>query len=84
MFAHAIARGPLRGPLAGAYVKNVWLSQTSSIVTPRVTLVRRPTWLQTMFGYRSDMFIDVQLTNKLLSIDQYGLTYIHDSYSDNL
>ena len=35
ILACRIARGPLRGPLAGLYAKICWLSQMSSIVTPR-------------------------------------------------
>ena len=52
IFACAIARGPLQGPLAGAYAKMFWLSQTSSIVTPRrdlrwtTDMVTNHVWLQ--------------------------------------
>ena len=35
ILACRIARGPLWGPLAGLYAKIWWLSQMSSIVTPR-------------------------------------------------
>ena len=59
IFARAIARGPLRGPLAGAYAKFFWLSQTSSIVTPRrdlswtTDMVTNHVWLQVRHGYKT-------------------------------
>ena len=60
-FARAIARGPLRGPLAGAYAKFFWLSQTSSIVTPRhdlswtTDMVTNHVWLQVRHGYNDNI-----------------------------
>ena len=53
------AKGPLQGPLAGAYANIFWLSQTSSIVTPRCDLswttdmVTNHVWLQVRHGYKT-------------------------------
>ena len=81
-FAGTAARGPLRGPLAGAVAKIILLSQTSPIVLPGMTLVGRPTWLQTMFGYRSDMVTKICLVTglSLNSPDQNQKTEIRNMH----